>query len=243
MKAATIEPLRHGLMADFSDLPFPSAIYGVRGGGHAITFSAEGTAYGYIDRGNVMLIADGRGFFLDGGSFFSIPARRRMKILGENGKVDTLGFVCFRIGYVGLCLIGTGLERRGRLKYIDGCSDTLLLAPPLKGDPCLNLLHFPPGIVQTRHTHPTVRAGLIHRGRGACWTADGMEALNTGSVFILAPDAEHAFETDRDEMQLTVFHPDSDFGPTHEEHPMLNRTIVGGRSAKEIDAIRTKEIV
>ena len=43
-------------------------------------------------------------------------------------------------------------------------------------------------------------------------------------------------------MDLTVFHPDTDYGPTHENHPMLNRTIVEGVSAREIDKIRTKEI-
>ena len=36
--------------------------------------------------------------------------------------------------------------------------DTLLLAPPKLTDPCLNLLHFPPGITQTAHSHPSLRS-------------------------------------------------------------------------------------
>src|SRR5262249_24436403 len=112
--------------------------------------------------------------------------------------------------------------------YIDGCSDTLLVAPPLKGDPCFNLLHFPPKIMQTKHTHPSVRAGYIHEGRGRCWTANGCEPLLPGSMFLLFPDAIHAFETEESEMRLTFSHPDPDLGRTQEEHPMLNRTIVNG---------------
>ena len=153
------------------------------------------------------------------------------------------GYVVHRLGYAGLNQLGGPVERVGRLRYIDGCSDTLLLAPPLRGDPCLNLLHFPKGIDQTKHTHPSIRAGLIHDGSGYCHTATATEVLSAGTMFILYPDAIHAFATVEEGMTLTVFHPDSDFGPTHEEHPMLNRTIVDGVSAKHLDAIRTTAIV
>lgn len=54
------------------------------------------------------------------------------------------------------------------MAYIDGCSDTLLISPLMFGDPCFNHLHFPKGIKQTLHTHPSGRAGLIVRGRGWC---------------------------------------------------------------------------
>jgi hypothetical protein len=30
-------------------------------------------------------------------------------------------------------------------------------------------------------------------------------------------------------MDVVPYHPDSDWGPTHEEHPMVNRTLVGGQ--------------
>ena len=43
----------------------------------------------------------------------------------------------------------------GMLAYIDGCSDSILIHPPILGAPCLNHLHFPSGIKQTQHTHPS----------------------------------------------------------------------------------------
>eukprot|EP00968_Pinguiococcus_pyrenoidosus_P010274 scaffold803_cov310-Pinguiococcus_pyrenoidosus.AAC.187 len=43
---------------------------------------------------------------------------------------------------------------------------------------------------------------------------------------------EHAFATKGDEQMCVIaFHPDSDFGPQDECHPMINRTIINGRSA------------
>ena len=41
-------------------------------------------------------------------------------------------------------------------------------------------------------------------------------------------------------MNVVAFHPDSDFGATDINHPMINRTIVDGISANSIDSIRTK---
>jgi quercetin dioxygenase-like cupin family protein len=240
MKAATIEPVKHGLMAAFDDEEFPCRAYGINTDMEALEIQGPGTVFGYLHEGQTWVMVDGHfDRVLFANSYFSIPQVNRSKMLASEGSK---GFVAFRNGYLGLNIVGRFLEERGRLKYIDGCSDTLLIAPPLKGDPCFNLLHFPTGISQTKHTHPTVRIGLVHAGSGWCHTADGTEELATGSMFILAPDAIHAFETTEHSMQLTVFHPDSDYGPTHEEHPMLNRTIVGGVSAKNIDDIRTKTI-
>jgi hypothetical protein len=42
-------------------------------------------------------------------------------------------------------------------------------------------------------------------------------------------------------MDVIAFHPDSDFGPEDENHPMINRTIVNGVSANAIDEIKTKQ--
>jgi hypothetical protein len=41
-------------------------------------------------------------------------------------------------------------------------------------------------------------------------------------------------------MVVMAYHPDSDFGPEDENHPMINRTIVDGMSAAGLAAIRTK---
>ena len=38
-------------------------------------------------------------------------------------------------------------------------------------------------------------------------------------------------------MIVVAFHPDSDFGPTHEVHPMINRTIVEGVPASQLNSI------
>jgi quercetin dioxygenase-like cupin family protein len=241
LPTATIKPLMHGIMAEFMDTPFPCVVYGINE--DVLRLRAQpggiGTAFGYVERGSVLLQVDGAVAGASAGQYFSLPVRDRMTVVAGPGD---RAYMVMRCGYVGLGQVGGPAEKVGRLKYIDGCSDTLLIAPPLKGDPCFNLLHFPPGISQTKHTHPSVRAGLIHSGRGECFTNEGTFPLLPGSMFILAPDAVHAFYTKEEGMTLTVFHPDSDFGPTHEEHPMLNRTIVDGVSAKNIDAIRTKEI-
>ena len=51
----------------------------------------------------------------------------------------------------------------------------------------------------------------------------------------------HSFFTRGEALDVLAWHPDSDFGPTHDHHPMVNRTMVDGISASEIDAIRTAE--
>lgn len=240
MKPATIEPVRHGLMAAFDNAEFPCRAYGINSDMESLEIHGKGTLFGYLHEGQTWVMVDGRfDRVLFDHSYFSIPQNNRSKILASEGSK---GFIAFRNDYFGLNIVGRFLEDKGRLKYIDGCSDTLLISPPLRGEPCFNFLHFPVGISQTKHTHPSVRIGMIHTGHGLCHTEDGTESLDAGSMFILAPDAVHAFETTDSAMQLTVFHPDSDFGPTHEEHPMLNRTLVGGVSAKNIDRIRTQEI-
>lgn len=108
------------------------------------------------------------------------------------------------------------------------------------GDSCLNLLYFPTGINQTLHTHPSMRVGMVIRGKGECITPEGIIDLVPGRVFIIPAEGHHGFRTAESEMSVIAYHPDSDFGPTHEFHPMINRTIVDGVSANAIEAIRTK---
>lgn len=132
------------------------------------------------------------------------------------------------------------IEPRGRLRYIDGCTDSLLIPPVKKGDPCLNHLHFPPGIDQTMHTHPSIRVGMVARGRGVCITPLESFSLEPGSVFVLPADAEHKFRTEASSMDVIAYHPDSDWGPEDQFHPMINRTIVDGVSASELESIRTR---
>lgn len=140
--------------------------------------------------------------------------------------------------YRGLTQIGGPLEDTGRLRYIDGCSDSLLICPARKGDPCLNHLHLPAGIDQTAHTHPSDRIGIILRGRGTCRTpmaAGDVEVtcLEPGMFWYIPAGLVHSFHTAGDALDVLAWHPDSDFGPSHDEHPMINRTIVEGVSAAD----------
>lgn len=237
MTAALIRDLMHGLMSDFMDTEFPSTVYGFDFGSD-ILLDQSGTLFGFVWTGSLTLESEDDTHHVGALRYFAIPFQGSLRISGP-----ARGFGVLRVGYHGLATVGGPVEPRGRLKYIDGCSDTLVIAPPLRGDPCFNLLHFPPNINQTKHTHPSIRVGLIHAGEGSCLTETGSEPLSPGKMFILYPDAVHAFSTEGTAgMNLTVFHPDSDFGPTHDEHPMLNRTIVDGVPAKSIDRIRTKEL-
>jgi hypothetical protein len=113
--------------------------------------------------------------------------------------------------------------------------------PVIKGDPCLNLLYFPPGIDQTAHTHPSDRIGMIMSGKGRChhWTGEGNNEeeivdLVPGMIFCIHTNGQHKFSTPYgEEMRVLAYHPDSTFGPTHEDHPMLLRTIIDGVSAAD----------
>jgi hypothetical protein len=129
-------------------------------------------------------------------------------------------------GYCGLRQLGGPLEAVGRLRYIDGCSDTVLVAPPRRGDPCLNHLHIPAATLQTTHTHPSIRIGLIARGHGICATADMKHPLTPGLGWVIPAGLRHAFHTAEAALDVVAWHPDSDVGPIDEDHPMLNRTIV-----------------
>ena len=158
--------------------------------------------------------------------------------------------------YKAMTLIGGPIEEQGRLKYIDGCTDSILIPPVKLGDPCLNHLHFPNNIDQTPHTHPSHRIGIVAKGRGECITPFGNLPLTEGTIFIIKEydgkskskgldgkiyeNGTHSFRTFDESMDVIAFHPDSDFGPQDENHPMINRTIVGGVSANSIEEIKTK---
>lgn len=169
------------------------------------------------------------------------------------------GVIIEKLGHSAPFVCGGPLEEIGRLNYIDGCTDSLLIPPVMKGDSCFNHLHFPKNINQTAHTHPSLRTGLIVKGSGFCITPWGEIPLNEGDVFCILPDQKdnmgelkeasydgitaiigtHSFRTEDSTMDVVAFHPDSDFGAEHEEHPMINRTMIGGESAKNMEDIRS----
>jgi len=152
------------------------------------------------------------------------------------------GLLIYTSNYVGLPQVGGPVEARGRLRYIDGCSDTLLVCPPQRGEPCLNLLHLPAGIDQTAHTHPSDRIGIILHGEGECHTEGTVTPLLPGMFWYIPAGCVHSFHTTHSALDVLAWHPDSDFGPSHDEHPMVNRTIVDGLPANDPKhaAIRTQ---
>lgn len=217
------------------DPRFPSIIYGFETEsasnshrvGEEVTIPDVGACYGYVCKGSVVFLdngGNGRTTWVGEGMFFSTANGARFAF-EQSGQMVILQAT----GFLGMNLCGGPIEAKGRLKYIDRCSDSLLIAPPLLGDPCLNHLHFPSGIDQTEHTHPSTRAGMIARGQGYCITPAGEYPLVPGRLFHIPRNGRHRFRTDTDAMMdVIAYHPDSDFGPTHEEHPMVNRTWVGG---------------
>lgn len=217
-------------MCELCDRKFPTSLSAWKES--CFQFSGDATHFGYVFKGNATLKTNLGSFSLREKMFFCVPDN----FIIEGGE----GIVITRLGYKGMFSIGGQIEEKGRLRYIDGCRDSLLIPPILKGDPCLNALYFPMNITQTPHTHPSVRVGMVAKGRGECVTNDGVFQLEEGLAFIIPPETLHSFNTYDDEMVVIAYHPDSDFGATHEEHPMINRTIVEGVSAAKIEEIRTK---
>lgn len=155
---------------------------------------------------------------------------------------NTVVAIFQKLDYYGLDSLGKIELDTGRLKYINGCFDTILFQPIKKGLPCMNTLFMPSLINQTMHTHPSTRAGIILKGKAYCETPKGQHPLSEGVIFFMPKDSLHKFRTDihGDTLNLAAFHPDSDSGPTDDLHIMLNRTIVEGVSANKLENIKTK---
>lgn len=208
--------------------------------------------FGYVAEGTTSVFTNGANYILKEGMYFSL----------KNCSLFVKGLVIIVEvlieGYKPMDTIGGPIEAEGRLKYIDGCTDSLLISPVKKGDPCLNFLHFPPGINQTQHTHPSHRIGIVAKGEGECLTPFGNLPLKAGMVFVIKewdgktfdvgldgmkyPNGQHSFRTGKNGMDVIAFHPDSDFGAEDENHPMINRTVVDGKPIKDhkdFDKIRT----
>ncbi len=226
--------LRPGLLCEHDDGNFVTLVFGFTLDSK-VDLPDGYTHFGVVVEGTVLIQNTERERILQSGDFFSVVGPATVK---SNGT----GMLSSAKGYKGLNICGGPLESTGRLRYIDGCSDTLLVPPVRKGDPCLNHLHFPPGIAQTPHTHPSVRTGIVYRGSGDCILPDESNPvpLISGHAFVIRTGAIHSFNTRDETMDVIAFHPDSDTGMTDDDHPMVNRTMVGGVSARFIDGIRTQ---
>lgn len=221
----------NGFVGRLDNDGFPTSLHAWDKG--ELALAGDATHFGFVFKGSASLECASGTFPLYEGMYFSVVGAARLNGQGR-GIVVSCG------GYSGFFQLGGPIERAGRLKYIDGCTDSLLIAPILKGDPCLNLLYFPAGIRQTPHTHPSNRVGMVVRGTGKCITPEGMIPLFPGQIFLIRVGGLHSFETTSSDMAVIAYHPDSDFGATHENHPMINRTIVNGVSASQLADIRTR---
>lgn len=221
---------------NFRDYRFPVTASMVRVGEEYKNETEDDTVYGFTCRWTILITPSGT-FTLQPGMFFCAPTPCKIKSF-QDGDGNSALAIC-RHGYRGIFSVGGPIEDRGRLRYIDGCSDTLLICPPRLGEPCLNHLHFPKNISQTMHTHPSIRVGVVARGNGVCKTPEAAFDLKPGMLWLLPEDTPHCFFTYDETMDVIAWHPDSDTGPSDEDHPMINRTIVEGTSANKIDSIRT----
>jgi mannose-6-phosphate isomerase-like protein (cupin superfamily) len=226
---------RNGELFDASQDEFPSRLHAWDSqSAETLEVEREGsTFYGFVFEGDATLATRDSAFPLQAGMYFSVPEKASI----SGGK----GILIERVGFKGQFMLGGPIEESGRLKYIDGCTDSLLIPPIKLGDPCLNALYFPSQINQTQHTHPSIRVGVVFSGRGECVTPKENIPLLPGEIFVIHRDGLHSFRTPDDSgMVVIAYHPDSDFGPEDQNHPMINRTIVEGQSASELDEIRTR---
>ncbi|HNN93375.1 MAG TPA: cupin domain-containing protein [Pseudomonadota bacterium] len=210
--------ITHGLLFDLRDGEHPSRVFGVDRA--ALSLADDDTHFCLITDGQVTVVRDRDRFTLRPGAFCVVPGAGTLD--GTTGR----SLVISRLGYRGLFQIGGPLEAGGRLRYIDGCSDTLLVCPPRLGEPCLNHLHIPPRTHQSSHSHPSERIGVIAAGSGTCITDQGHYPLSPGMAWRIPAGSRHCFVTSDQPLDVLAWHPDTDFGPTDENHPMLNRTFL-----------------
>jgi hypothetical protein len=74
--------------------------------------------------------------------------------------------------------------------------------------------------------------GVVISGEGEAFQeksnySDGwVKPLKKGCIFMLTEQELHSFRTSDSHMDIVAFHPDSDTGPTDENHSMINRTYI-----------------
>lgn len=220
MSRDLFRPVINGLLFDATNHFYPSLSFGVCDATELFEHKTS-SYYGYVLSGDAIVRAQGGGeFFLVAGMYFSLPGP--VSVVAQGTTV-----VFERAGYRALSLAGGPVEQMGRLSYIDNCTASLIVAPARLGDPCLNQLVFPAGILQTLHTHPSVRLGVVYEGHGFCHLEGGLKIpLESGMAFYLPPHQRHCFESRESRLCVIAYHPDSDYGPTDEAHPMINRTYI-----------------
>lgn len=203
---------------DMRNTMYPSIAYLVTNSVHRQ--ESWSTIYGIVYQGTVTLP---NGKVANEMEYFCLTNRTDQE---QEIAVNGTAAMFTRLGFIGQDLVGGPIEQSGRLCYIDGCSDSLLVYPPRRGDPSLNLLSFPIGIDQSFHIHPSIRFGIVLDGKGINTIKSGDENLEPGTMFCIEEREYHRFRTTESEMRVIAYHPDGDWGPTDENHTMLNRTYI-----------------
>lgn len=223
----------HGLLRELPGV----RVWGVDDG--ALVLAGDATHFVFCYQGAVTIRQAGAWpHVLTAGMYASVPGKCDVRPVGQD---LSKAMVISALGWLGMMVLGGPLEERGRLRYIDGCTDSLLVPPVRLGDPCLNGLWFPLLTQQTTHTHPSVRIGMVVRGRGRCVTDEDDYELRPGMMFLIHADGDHRFETPSDSgLTVIAWHPDSDCGPTDQAHPMVRRTMVDGVSAALLPELQTR---
>ncbi len=224
-----------GLLADLSADLLPTLFWGFTPDGGSLALPGGSTHFGFVWRGWALLTRyiprRRQTFKLGAGMYFACPEPCQVQGHGGGG-----GVVVSRVGYEGMFQIGGPVNLgEGRLRYIDGGSTSLLVAPPRKGDPCINHLHFPPGWKQSRHKHPSLRFTVAYQGQGKCTVPaypDGSGpdveiSVDPGSMFIIPTGGLHAIDAvGSSPLDIVTYHPDTLIGWTDDIHPMLESTSI-----------------
>ncbi|MGB3401995.1 MAG: AraC family ligand binding domain-containing protein [Microcoleaceae cyanobacterium] len=208
----------------------------------SLDLPAVGTHFGFVYQGHPVLSRQTNQawgeerYSLHPGMYFCLP--NQGKIEGKNSA----GIIISYLNYKGVFSLGGSLESTGRLAYIDGGTNSVLIPPILVGNPCINGMYFPPNINQTMHTHPSYRIGIIVEGSVEIETPKSSTHLESGSIFLIPANSLHKFNIHQKGLTAVMFHPDSNTGYTHQNNPMLKRTIVNGVSAANLSEIQTQNI-
>lgn len=190
-------------------------------GEQVLELNKPGSLYAFVQNGQVEVDSGSFQATFKAKMYFSlqVPVKLKLQTASKLLLIHIQDYLC-------LNTMGGPLENSGRLRYINGCSDTILLPPSRLGEPCLNLLHFPQNTNQTEHHHPSLRFGIVVDGEGESVSGTTVVKLKAGDCFHIPAMVKHKFNTYHSAMNVIAFHPDSDWGPTDEVHPMINRTII-----------------
>ena len=97
---------------------------------------------------------------------------------------------------------------------MDGGTNSTAIEPARKGLPVVNYVHFPEGMNQTLHTHPSQRIGLVLTGTGSIeLNGHNYFSYTKKSAFWMDRNELHNFMCNSgDDVTLFVFAPDSGMG-------------------------------